>query len=148
MKIYVLKWLIAVTYQFAGLLFVVLSHAAIHRDVSSCRLCNPSPIMGNLDHSLLCHGKIHVQITTQLTTSNTSINYSLRCPESTLTIIETASWRTIRKWWTKGEKNWLQVTVMTAASRRQPQGLQQWRIFWSILLSDAKPLKQINVLSN
>jgi len=100
-----------------------------------------------MDHSFLSHGKIHVQITAQLTASNTSINDSLVHPEFTLTVTETASWRTTPNWRMKGEKNGLQVTVMTAAGRRQPQDLQQWRIIQSTQFSDAKLLKQINVLS-
>jgi hypothetical protein len=107
-----------------------------HSDVSSCWLRNPSPIVGNqLDHSPLSRGKIRVQITAHLTASNKSINHSLRRPEFMLTITEVASWRTSPKWWMKGEKNGLQVTVMTAASWRQPRGLQQWRILRSIQLS-------------
>jgi len=126
----------------------VVTRCYSHSDVPSCWLHNPSPITGNqLDHSLLSRGRSHVRITAHLTVSNTSVDYSIRCPEFMLTIIETASWRTTPKWWINGEKNGPQVTMMPAASRRQPQGFQQW-ILWSIQLSDAELLKQMNVLSN
>ena len=76
--LFVLMWFTEVIYMFAGLFVCSIVTYWYSLSDISCRLHNPSPVMGNqLDHQLHSHGNIQAQIIPHLTAFNTSINYSL-----------------------------------------------------------------------